>query len=455
MEKHAPLSRLLLAPLLASLFLFCSSHAAVAAAPPWQPAKTIGVEAIKPEIGVDGRGEAIAVWQQIDAHEYLERRQSQVLTATRAPGGTWSPATTLSQDGYKPQIAIGASGEAIVVWASSGDPDSMAFEIQAASRRPDGTWTPTTILAAEPRYQGAFQIDIAANPTGEAVAVWDGVEDRQSVLRSASRTPDGDWSAPLGVPGSGDDYGPGEPQIAIAPSGKAVAVWSQYELWSSHHVLYPVIESASRSSAGVWSRSAKLSHGRQICTDPQVALDPKGEAVAVWNCGEQARFPSVQSASRPADGDWSPIQRITRAPSHRSSAPQFSEPQLAMNTTGEAVAIWSRTGNDHSALESARHPLSGNWSAPDLVTRDFAWAPRVGMDAAGGATAVWVSGGKVQTVQGAMLRPGGSWSSPTALSSRSRRNFEAQLAVSPVGEAIAIWRRRGAKHSVVETSSHP
>src|ERR1051325_6115370 len=95
-----------------------------------------------------------------------------------------------------------------------------------------------------------------------------------------------------------------------------------------------------------------LSAAGQNASSPQVAIDPAGDAVAVWT-----RFNGtntiIQSASRPAGGAWS-------APLDLSAAGQnASSPQIAVDPAGNAVAVWTRSNGTNNIIQTASKPAGG------------------------------------------------------------------------------------------------
>ena len=66
-------------------------------------------------------------------------------------------------------------------------------------------------------------------------------------------------------------------------------------------------------------------------------IDPQGSATAVWRRSNGANF-IVQGATRPAGGPW-------QAPVDLSAVGQSTaDPQVAVDPTGRATAVWSRYG---------------------------------------------------------------------------------------------------------------
>jgi len=90
-----------------------------------------------------------------------------------------------------------------------------------------------------------------------------------------------------------------------------------------------------------------------------------------------------------------------------------------------------------------------------------AW-PQVAVDSQGNATAVWAGdvfrGRRLQSsrIQSATRPAGGSWSAPVSISKSGHRHVQdPQIAVSPQGEATAIWQRSNGSYLVVQGATRP
>src|SRR4249919_3941690 len=68
----------------------------------------------------------------------------------------------------------------------------------------------------------ATDVQIAVNPNGSAVAVWDGQSGANYVVTAAARPYGGTWGAPQPI--SASLPAPGTPDVAIDGEGNAVAV---------------------------------------------------------------------------------------------------------------------------------------------------------------------------------------------------------------------------------------
>ena len=179
-----------------------------------------------------------------------------------------------------------------------------------------------------------------------------------------------------------------------------------------------------------------ISVAGQNATDPQVAVNADGSAVAVWCLFDGSHY-IVQAATRPVGGSWS-------APADLSAAGQNSlHPEVALNANGNAVAIWQRYDGSNYIIQAARRPTGGPWDAAASisVSGKNARESQVALDGAGNAFAVWQrSNGTVQVVQAATALAGDSWESPIDLSGTGSFGVEPQLALDGGGGAVALWR---------------
>jgi hypothetical protein len=412
------------------------------AAPAWQAPVSIskpGVSSTEVAVAVGAAGEAVAVWTaRLDTGTVIQ-------SGSRPAGGTWSAPVDISGLGEavtfvrsRPRIAINAAGEALAVWVLYEGGHRL---VQSASRPPGGAWSPPVTLS--PLSAEATHPEIALNDAGEAVAVWD-ITGSPSFVAGASRPPGGTWSAPVSIT-AGDEPVFTKPRVAIDSAGEAVAVW---EHTGGKNLGYrQMIQGAARPPGSAWSAPATLSKGRDAAAkSPEIAIGG-GEAVAVWEGGRNLDAgPSIEyfvrSASRLPGGKWSsPIPVSTGHSFHPS-------PQLAVNATGKAVVAWEGEGNYGPTVMSALRSPGRDWTSPRRIDgrrQLVVTGPDVGIDAAGEAVAVWggerfgPKGVEIDSLLGASRPRGGTWSAPARIARLG--DGLAEVAVSPNGEAVVVWQQ--------------
>jgi hypothetical protein len=290
-----------------------------------------------------------------------------------------------------------------------------------------------------------FDIDSAGNAT----AVWRRYRDGKLIYESAVRPAGGPWSTPSPFFGGMEDaYGL---QIAVDLLGNETAIWGRRLGHSG------VVQSATRPAGGSWSPPVTLS---AVGAWPGLlAAGPEGTVTAVWLLEREEGWRSaVQSATRPAGGSWS--APVTVSPLRKDAR----SPQIALDPQGGATVVWEEEYS--GAIESSTRSSGGIWSAPVTLSANGVWGawPQVAVDAQGNATAVWVGrvpngrrfsayGRRIQTA----TRPaGGTWSVPVSISKPGHRHVQdPQIAVSPQGDATAIWQRSNGSYLVVQGATRP
>ncbi len=135
------------------------------------------------------------------------------------------------------------------------------------------------------------------------------------------------WSAPpldASLTGGNADV----PQVAVDPNGNAVAVWQRFDGAST------IIQSATLSfGSTAWSPITDLSAAGQDAIDPQVAVDASGNAVAVWSRNDGANT-IIQSRTKPLNMPWSVITDDLSVAGENASLPQ-----IGVDPVGNAVAV--------------------------------------------------------------------------------------------------------------------
>ncbi|HEY0279301.1 MAG TPA: PKD domain-containing protein [Solirubrobacterales bacterium] len=234
-----------------------------------------------------------------------------------------------------------------------------------------------------------------------------------------------------------------EDEVAIAPDGTSVAVWTE-EFSIYDDVLYV----AERPPGGPWGAPRELSPGGEMIREPVVAVDAAGEAVVVWSRGLGLEF-AIESSSRPAGGQWG--EPVELSAPEMTKFEQFGS-SIAMDAAGDVVVVWQRgesvAGSLSVVVEAAERTAAGAWSAPEQLSAEgkFAQGPKVGIGADGEAVAAWESGnGTSYVVEGASRQVGGIWGSPVELSGVATTAPDVHLAMNQGGEAVVLWNANGSE----------
>lgn len=138
---------------------------------------------------------------------------------------------------------------------------------------------------------------------------------------------------------------------------------------------------------------------------PRMARVADDAVLAVW-----VQDDHVVAATHTTANGWSAPQPLEQIYG------EASDPQLASNGRGSAMAIWRHTVGSIQSLRFSRFDPTG-WSVPDVMpgalprpAADKSAAPQLHMDAQGRAFAEWPSGFHPQETQTARYQPGQGWS---------------------------------------------
>lgn len=361
-----------------------------------------------PLISGDASGNVIAVWSQLTASGQEVVKAARFVKSADA----WASANDLSSAGTSqsagfPSLAVNVAGDAMVVW-QQGMSVVRAARYSAAL----DLWSPAIDLSP----WGISPV-VALAASGDAVALWTGAN---AVVKAArysaaldSWTPETDVSGPNAH----------SARVAVGPAGEAVALWLRSD------GVHTMVQTARAPAGNVWGSAVDLSAAGQSAASPQVAVAASGLVMAIWTRGSGTAA-TVQAVRGAMDtGAWSPVVDI-------SAAGGALDPQIAVDPSGNAVAVW----RFDSRIQAASYSASTNhWSAAlDLAdVGQVVSRPHVGLDDAGHASAVWYVGG-MYTLQTARRTSTGVWSTTVLPVNRA---MDARVAVDPVGNATVVWRR--------------
>lgn len=397
----------------------------------WElPAQTISdIISFNSQVGVDNAGNSVAIWER------QAGGGTTVQAATLPFAGTWSSPADVSSlspilpgDFQNPQIAVDAAGNAVAVWVES---NAITTFIQAA-RLPFGqsTWIPATADLSGPN---AFAPQVGVDAHGNAVAVWIGTVGSHTVIQGAT-LPFGTntWFPTTNL--SSTSFNSTTPQVAVDPSGNAVAVWT---------IQLPnrIVQSATMNfGSGVWvPATANLSAPGQNAARPQVDVDHNGNAVAVWSRSDGTNL-IVQGATLAFSPTPPHTWVATSDLSLTGVDSQFA--QVSVDPFGNAVAVWLESTNGIIQATSLSAG-SSMWSTPPVDISTPGSVPddqQVATDGNGNAFAVWdATNGLNRVIQAVMLPFGGSWTNLTVLSKADENSTRAELSVNPRGDATVSW----------------
>ena len=281
-----------------------------------------------------------------------------------------------------PQVGVDPMTHSLVVFVMQAEEDEAPCLYSVDTHLDHGGWgEPARVEAVE---GGAIRRPrLAMNEEGRAFAVWE-VEDHPSPYHLRGGRYDklvggSGWTWVGSLDDTDFEGRARSPSVGLDRGDDAVVVWAR-EAPGTSSVWGLRFPSSAASPPGPVELSAGLV-GR--ATAPHVAVHPDGRATAVWVQTEGVLETSlVAMRYLPGEGwrDRTVVWRGTRC----------EEPYVAMGAGGDAIVIWHYGGE---ALVS-HHLRSTEWTEATVVSRplgtsDLVARPRLVIDDAGRATAIW------------------------------------------------------------------
>ncbi|MGB8328672.1 MAG: choice-of-anchor Q domain-containing protein, partial [Polyangiales bacterium] len=379
-------------------------------------------DASSPKVAVDADGNSLAVWSQDDG------LGGYTIWANRfTPAAGWGVAERIGTANYypesAPEVAMDPDGNALAVWSESGS-------IWADRFMPATGWDVAVRIGGTGRLN-AFDAQVAVDPNGDALAVWTQYNDVDSppqIWANRFMAATGwDVAEPISDAGS-VSY----PQVAVDPNGNAFAVWAKYTAAG-----YTIWVNGFTAAAG-WGVDEAIGTGSYPSPAPQVATDPNGNALAVWigynDIGDQDvwanRFTTVTG--------WGVAERISRAVHYAAS------PQVAVDPSGSALVVWEEWRATGSTIAANRYMPATGWGAAGRIAIDeasYAYSPMVAIDPSGNAFAAWSQSGSIWVDR---FMPDTGWRAPVPITTGDAGYvYPPQVAFDADGNALAVWSQSG------------
>lgn len=308
---------------------------------------------------------------------------------------------------------------------------ALALAAQSASAAP--TWLGAAQLSPQTTCNFlAGSTTIVSTADGTGVAAWQRRNDGclgTTRVEVAVRPPGGTFATqPLSDPTAEAT----NPKLAIGADGTVIAVWTENG----------VIRFSQRPPGGSFGAAQTIAGSGPVASAPAVAIGAHG-AVAAWVEGAIGGSMKVASKAPGAASFGAPAPFISPVESNR-------DVDVAMNEAGAAVVTWQTVGAVTDTLRAAVRPVDGSFSAiaPVFTTSadaDHIDAPKVEMDPAGRATALWTyfdSAASTDVVKSAARQgagdfgPVGNVSDPNV---DSGKLGSTALALDADNDAIAVW----------------
>jgi hypothetical protein len=225
--------------------------------------------------------------------------------------------------------------------------------------------------------------------------------------------------------------------IAIDTLGNAVASWSRTTGGAATENIWVAVYN---HSLRVWTGALKISGGGSA-SNSQVGLDEGGNAIVVWEEG----FPTqICYRTLSAEGVWMPdLSKPPEMISESNNAQTF--PQIAIDSEGNALAVWAEYFNKKNHVFSAKKQRGLPWVSLGEISAGAQNATLIpskvlSMNRIGNGIAVWQESDENTSEVHAALYMDGNWMAPLVIAGMPGKPAETPTAcIDGSGDAVIVW----------------
>ncbi len=193
-----------------------------------------------------------------------------------------------------------------------------------------------------------------------------------------------------------------------------------------------------------WSANVKVNDDSDTAEQwlPAIAVDSSGNAYAVWQDERNGHF-DIYFSYRPADGIWEENVKVN----DYTGLLHQVDPAIAVDSSGNAYAVWTdlRNNNDFDIYFSYR-PADGSWGENVKVNQAGGMQafPDIAVDPSGNAYAVWWDEHNNGDVYFSYRPADGSWGAEDRVNDDPGAATQGPpaIAVDSSGNAYAVWHDR-------------
>lgn len=338
-----------------------------------------------------------------------------VVPARAAVPTTWSDPVNLdapNEVGRPVAVGMDAAGNALAIWLA--DTGAAPKVIRSATRAPGGEWSAP--IDRSDRVEIDDPIAFAEDQTGRAVLAWSQYNGAHFTIHAMTIHADGTWDPVVEV--SAPDTSAGDAHATIDEQGHAVLAWDGEG----------GIQTATYSFGGGWSAIDTLDSTNEAAA-VQVSSNAAGDVSATWWL---QYVHQVFAATRPAGGSWTAAVMLS------GSGIETSVSGVAQGPGASARAVWTELHGSQWTVVSADRSAIGTWSAAiDIGPTNTTSPVTIRTNQSGNSVLLLSSAGSVGLALVASSRsPSGPWQPLVPVSPDDRSVSFSTLAMNPNGDAV-------------------
>jgi hypothetical protein len=275
------------------------------------------------DVAFDGKGNAVVIWTD----------EAGIHAAARAAGRRrFGDAQVIGQTQADPQVTVGTSGSATAAWAAQSH---GAWSV-AASASSEGAAFGSAVTLKIPGLGNAKPV-IGVDARRAVTAAWSS----DGRVMAATCGASGRCSRATALSRAGEKAT--DPRVAVAADGTAVVAWHSSE----------GVSAALRSRHGTFRSPARLAAlgAGEKATALAAEVGPEGDAAALWVVHDEAGD-RVQAALR--HGGRARFAKASDLTAVVAGA-HWSEPQVVLDAKGNALAVWGAMVDGHPSIQAATY----------------------------------------------------------------------------------------------------
>ncbi|NGX51969.1 MAG: hypothetical protein KR126chlam5_00262 [Candidatus Anoxychlamydiales bacterium] len=311
------------------------------------------------------------------------------------------------------------------------------------------TWNFPAISISD-ENQDAIGAQVVINTNDKAIASWQRSDGSNTIIQTKYSTDGGSSWSSSPANLSASGENAGSSKIAMNIS-KAVAIWHRYDEsnW--------IIQSKYSTNAGTsWSEATtNLSSVSQNANSPEIAMNNSSKAVAIWRRYNGSNYIIQTKYSTDGGANWN----VTATDLSVVGQDSFV-PNVVINDSDKAIAIWGRyDGSDFRIQVKYSTDGGANWNASPIdlsALGESVGACQIALNNSNEAIAIWTRyDGSNYIVQTKYSTDAGATWSPSAsdLSDAGQDSRRPQIVLNNSSKAIAIWERHSGYNWMVQTKN--
>ncbi len=249
----------------------------------------------------------------------------------------------------------------------------------------------------------------------------------------------------------------GATSISLGGDSSCVTTSDDVQCWGSDLNNQRVNGIATWYTSSGWSTPVEVSFDPLLgdSESPEIVVDSTGLATAIWSQYDGDNY-VIRSSTSQSGGDWStPV--LVADPGAGQDA---YTPKLTVDSNGLVTAVWNRYDGDFNSfpsfrLQSSTSQSGGAWTQVENVspTDEDVESYDLAVDSNGLVTLVWTAIDGDSFIRSSTSQSGGDWVSNGILSDVNQDAYYPQVAIDGNGLATAVWQRWNGSQDIVQAST--